>query len=563
MITGRLKAFTANFPDAIELMVRGLRSGLPITETLTIVSGEISGPVGAEFRAVSDRMKIGLTMDAALQETADRLGTPEFQFFVITLAIQRETGGNLAETLSNLADVLRKRAQMKLKIKAMSSEAKASAMIVGALPFIVFTLVYLLNPDYMGGFFTDERLIVAGLGAMVWMGIGVAIMAKWSISRSKGRQGTMEPSVSSGPTLLGVDVIWVATLLTAIATLAVITAIYAATTVRDPMARRVKALNERREQLKAGIVASTNRRKSLVNKNQAADKVRGILSTFKMVQDSQLKDIQTKLLQAGIRTKDLAFFIIFGRLIMPVVLGGAAIVAVYVFDSFPNGARSRNTLWSRHADRLLQGADLWLKNRSTSAVTRSARASRRLDLLVICAEAGLPSTPRSGGSRATRQGLSRTRGRIRPDLDRARVPQRAAAGIRQSCQPVELEAVRGVVTTMIQTEKYGTPLAFGAARIVGRVPQRAHDASRGEGRALARDHDRSADPVHSSGPVCRHSRAGGLLHQRQHDRRRLRPRTQKWGTRRRPVGNHRPPFVVLIVTQPHSCQGHAHDDLHH
>lgn len=178
MIAGRLKAFTANFPDAIELMVRGLRSGLPITETLGIVSSEVPGPVGIEFRAVSDRMKIGLTMDATLQETADRLGTPEFQFFVITLAIQRETGGNLAETLSNLADVLRKRAQMKLKIKAMSSEAKASAMIVGALPFIVFTLVYLLNPEYMGGFFSDERLIVAGLGALTWMGIGVAIMAK-------------------------------------------------------------------------------------------------------------------------------------------------------------------------------------------------------------------------------------------------------------------------------------------------------------------------------------------------------------------------------------------------
>jgi tight adherence protein B len=178
MISGRLKAFTSNFPDAIELMVRGLRSGLPITETLGIVSGEVSGPVGVEFRLVSDRMKIGLTMDAALQETADRLGTPEFQFFVITLAIQRETGGNLAETLSNLADVLRKRAQMKLKIRAMSSEAKASAMIVGALPFIVFVMVYMMNPTYMVGFFTDERLIVAGLGAMVWMAIGVAIMAK-------------------------------------------------------------------------------------------------------------------------------------------------------------------------------------------------------------------------------------------------------------------------------------------------------------------------------------------------------------------------------------------------
>jgi tight adherence protein B len=178
MIKRRVAKFTSNFPDAIELMVRGLRSGLPITETLGIVAQEIPGPVGIEFRSVSDKMKIGRTMEAALQETADRLGTPEFQFFVITLAIQRETGGNLAETLSNLADVLRKRSQMKLKIRAMSSESKASAYIVGSLPFIVFGIIYMMNPAYMGGFFIDQRLIVAGLGGMVWMAIGVFIMAK-------------------------------------------------------------------------------------------------------------------------------------------------------------------------------------------------------------------------------------------------------------------------------------------------------------------------------------------------------------------------------------------------
>jgi tight adherence protein B len=178
MIKRRINKFTSNFPDAIELMVRGLRSGLPITETLTIVASEIPGPVGVEFRMVVDKMKIGRTMEAALQETADRLGTAEFQFFVITLAIQRETGGNLAETLSNLADVLRKRAQMKLKIRAMSSESKASAYIVGSLPFVVFTLVWMINPGYMGGFFTDQRLMVAGIGGMIWMGIGALIMAK-------------------------------------------------------------------------------------------------------------------------------------------------------------------------------------------------------------------------------------------------------------------------------------------------------------------------------------------------------------------------------------------------
>jgi tight adherence protein B len=178
LIKRRLNKFNSNFPDAIELMVRGLRSGLPITETLGIVAGEIPGPVGVEFRTVSDKMKIGRTMEAALQDTAERLGTAEFQFFVITLAIQRETGGNLAETLSNLADVLRKRAQMKLKIRAMSSESKASAYIVGALPFVVFTLVYMINTKYMQTFFTDERLIVAGLGGVVWMSIGGFIMAK-------------------------------------------------------------------------------------------------------------------------------------------------------------------------------------------------------------------------------------------------------------------------------------------------------------------------------------------------------------------------------------------------
>jgi tight adherence protein B len=178
LIKRRLAKFNTNFPDAIELMVRGLRSGLPITETLGIVASEITGPVGVEFRIVSDKMKIGRTMEAALQDTADRMGTPEFQFFVITLAIQRETGGNLAETLSNLADVLRKRAQMKLKIRAMSSESKASAYIVGSLPFVVFTLVYMINPGYMGKFFSDQRLIVAGIGGLLWMGIGAAIMAK-------------------------------------------------------------------------------------------------------------------------------------------------------------------------------------------------------------------------------------------------------------------------------------------------------------------------------------------------------------------------------------------------
>ncbi len=350
MIKRRVNKFNSNFPDAIELLVRGLRSGLPVTETLGIVSSEIPGPVGLEFRAVSDKIKIGRTMEAALQETADRLGTPEFQFFCITLAIQRETGGNLAETLSNLADVLRKRAQMKLKIRAMSSESKASAYIVGALPFIVFGLDLLDQPRLHGRLLRRRapdrrrpRRPRAG-----WASASSS-WPRWSTSRSEG--GRLDMPTAAGPTLLGFDVILVATILAGIATLAVMIAIYAATTVRIPMAQRVKALNERREQLKAGIVASTNKRTKLTNKNQAADRVRTILSQLKVLQDDQLKKVQQKLMQAGIRTKDLAFFIIAARFVLPVVLGADRRRADLRRRLFPGMGHGCKTLHDRRRHR--------------------------------------------------------------------------------------------------------------------------------------------------------------------------------------------------------------------
>jgi len=184
MIKRRVGKFTNNFPDALDLLVRGLRSGLPVSETMTVVSREIPGPVGEEFKLICERIKIGKSMDQALQDTVKRLDTPEFKFFCITLAIQRETGGNLAETLANLGAVLRQRAQMKLKIKAMSSESKASAYIIGVLPFLVFGLICYINFDYMRPFFTSDPKGLFGLGlmqliaigAMCWISIGAFIM---------------------------------------------------------------------------------------------------------------------------------------------------------------------------------------------------------------------------------------------------------------------------------------------------------------------------------------------------------------------------------------------------
>jgi len=178
MAEGRIKAFTAQFPDAIDLIVRGLKSGLPVTESIASVGREMPDPVGAEFRLISDGIKFGKSMEDALWETAKRLDTPEFKFFVISLSVQRETGGNLSEALGNLSDILRRRRQMKLKIKAMSSEAKASAMILGSLPFIMFVIIFLLNPEYVTLLFTDPRgQVMLGFGVGV-MAVGIVIMSK-------------------------------------------------------------------------------------------------------------------------------------------------------------------------------------------------------------------------------------------------------------------------------------------------------------------------------------------------------------------------------------------------
>jgi tight adherence protein B len=178
LVARRIKAFTANFPDAIDLIIRGLRSGLPVPESIRVVGQEFEGPVGVEFTFVSDRVKLGQSLDEALWDAAKRIDIPDFKFFVISLSVQRETGGNLAETLENLSDILRKRRQMLLKIKAMSSEAKASALILGSLPFIMFGIMFVLNNGYVMQLLTDPRGVVAVTAAVGWLLLGIAAMAK-------------------------------------------------------------------------------------------------------------------------------------------------------------------------------------------------------------------------------------------------------------------------------------------------------------------------------------------------------------------------------------------------
>ncbi|TAH33569.1 MAG: type II secretion system F family protein [Alphaproteobacteria bacterium] len=166
LIDKRNRAFLGQFPDAIDLVVRGVRSGLPITESMKAIAKEMPSPIKDEFSIVNDAMKLGQPVEKALWECSTRLDLPEVKFFVIALSIQRETGGNLAETLENLSGILRKRRYMQMKIRAMSSEARASAMIIGSLPFVMFGILMVLNQKYVMALLTDPRgnmMVAVGL----------------------------------------------------------------------------------------------------------------------------------------------------------------------------------------------------------------------------------------------------------------------------------------------------------------------------------------------------------------------------------------------------------------
>jgi tight adherence protein B len=174
----RMKKFTEAFSDAIDIIVRGIKSGLPVHDCLKIIGKECPEPLAGEFRRLVENIGIGMTIDQALEKMFERMPTSELRFFTIVLAIQQKTGGNLAEALNNLSQVLRARKLMREKIKALSSEAIASSFIIGSLPPGVVILITVTTPSYMKVMFTDPRGNMMLLGAAFWMSCGIWVMRK-------------------------------------------------------------------------------------------------------------------------------------------------------------------------------------------------------------------------------------------------------------------------------------------------------------------------------------------------------------------------------------------------
>lgn len=175
---GRMKKFSLEFPNAVDVIVRGIKSGLPVHECFKIIGRESPAPLGPEFQKLVEGLGVGLTLEQALEKMFERMPTPELRFFTIVIAIQQKTGGNLAEALGNLSAVLRARRMMGEKIKALSSEALASAGIIASLPPAVMTMVMMTTPSYMMPLFNDFRGNFMLLLAAVLMSTGVFVMKR-------------------------------------------------------------------------------------------------------------------------------------------------------------------------------------------------------------------------------------------------------------------------------------------------------------------------------------------------------------------------------------------------
>jgi tight adherence protein B len=174
----RINKFVAIFPNALDIIVRGVKSGLPLADTLRIIANESPEPVRSEFRRIVEGQALGLPLAEAVEKMASRVPVSETNFFSIVIGIQAKAGGNLSEAIGNLSRTLRERKKMKGKINAMAMEAKASAAIIGAVPFVVTTLLYLSSPKYISLLWTTEHGRIVAAIAIFWMSIGVAMMKK-------------------------------------------------------------------------------------------------------------------------------------------------------------------------------------------------------------------------------------------------------------------------------------------------------------------------------------------------------------------------------------------------
>jgi tight adherence protein C len=426
----RQKVFTAQFPEAIDLIVRGLRSGLPAIESINAVGREMDKPIGTEFKAIADAVRFGQTLEEALTNAVPRIDTPEFKFFVVAIAVQRETGGNLAETLENLSDVLRKQ-RMDPRMPAVHHVLDHLLCEYRIRDATVHRPARAYVDHRRAGQSVDRRRHHGENGEVRNMSLGAIIQ------------------FLSSETFI----IW----MSALSVFVSVFVVWSSLIAPRPLRARIKSLTERRDMLRqqrlelrvhplrAGMIQFANY----------------VVRKLSLLRTSQTRRIEDKLLHAGYRGHDAMVMYLFLKLSLPALFGVAAIMFFYVLEIFaaPDIAKLAFSLMA-----VIIGAyapDVFVSNQGQKRRHKIQKAlPDGLDLMVICAEAGLSVD-------ATLNRVSTELGSSWPELadelgltaiEIGFLPDRTQA-LTNLARRVKLDGIKGIVNTLAQTERYGTPLA--------------------------------------------------------------------------------------------------------
>ncbi len=459
------------FPDAIDLIVRALRSGLPISEAIIGAGREIADPVGSELRLVESGMRLGRDLEALLWDIAKRIDTPEFRFFIIALSVQRETGGNLAETLANLADALRRRRQMRAKVRAMSSETRATTMILGGLPVVVIGLLMLTSPDYLAPLFTRCPRLFSRRGRgrnarhrrrhheqdgdiSKYDQRAAARFAHRRLAAGRRRPrrrnrrarrvgGADEPfrrcGRCCGP--------------------------------KNAFERRLEQIVERKETLRRQALSARTRRQH----RRPVGLMRAAVTRLNLLRSRHAAEARKRLARAGIRSPDAMIGYLFARLSLPSLFGvrrcWRTALCCMCCRSRPISGFCRQWVAALLG---FYAPNIYLKNVASKRAKQLQLAlPDGLDLMVICAEAGLSLD-------ATLLRVSRELATSWPELaeefaitaaELTFLPDRRLA-FENLNNRTDSEAIRAVVNTLQQTAKFGTPLAQSLRMLAERIRER-------------------------------------------------------------------------------------------
>src|SRR6202045_2359109 len=418
----REKSFLKALPDAVDVIVRGIKAGLPLFESIKVVAADAPEPLRSEFLAIIETQAIGMPLGDACARLFDRMPVPEANFFGIVIAIQQKSGGNLSEALGNLSKVLRDRKKMAEKIQAMSMEAKASAGIIGALPPIVMLLVYLTTPDYISLLWTHPtgQLMLVGCG--VWMSMGMLLAA---IAVSATAYTLIMPLFAG-----------------------------------EGLAKRMKAVASERERIRARERERLNKSEKVSLRQTPKQLVSKVVEDFNLGKWLAQEAARDKLTQAGYRGQAPYITFLFFRAVTPILFFVSAVLYVFVISHLEKSFPVKVGMCIAAAYLGLQAPMLFLKN----AISKRQLSIRRafpdsLDLLLICIESGMSieAAFRKVSVEIVTQSVALSEEFTLTTAELSYLQDRKVA-YENLAKRTGLDGVKSVCLALQQSERYGTPL---------------------------------------------------------------------------------------------------------